>query len=160
MQKSATHSNYAEQSYPLMGRHLILDFVNVTKVNLDSLEEVQRLFDEAMKEANVGILNKQFKKFEPQGLTVIYLLNGGHLTVHTWPESNACALDFYIKGANTLQTIRTVEEKLCDQMGWHSCASTLVFPRGGLSRVYCNENDAKCEIINHVKLIHREKTKY
>jgi len=80
--------------------------------------------------------------------------------VHTWPESNACALDFYYKGTNTLQTLRTVEEKLCESLGWQSCASTLAFPRGTLSRLYANENEAKCEIINHVQLLHREKTKF
>jgi len=71
-------------------------------VNLDSLEEVQKLFDETLKEASVEVVNKQFKKFEPQGLTVIYLLVVGHLTVHTWPENKACALDFYYKGNNAL----------------------------------------------------------
>jgi len=32
--------------------------------------------------------------------------------------------------------------------------------RGGHSRLYCNENSAKCEILHHVSLVHREKTPF
>ena len=32
------------------------------------------------------IESKQHKKFEPQGLTMLFLLSESHFSIHTWPE--------------------------------------------------------------------------
>lgn len=87
------------------------------------------------------------------------MLVTGHLTIHSWPETRSCAIDFYHCGAESWDSLRIVEESLCDALGWEKCSSTVTVPRGVFSRLHCNENSIKCEILNHVKFVHREKTR-
>lgn len=34
-------------------------------------------------------------QFEPQGISIIYLLAESHLSIHTWPENNSFAMDIH-----------------------------------------------------------------
>ena len=34
-------------------------------------------------------------QFEPQGVSIIYLLAESHLSIHTWPENNCFAMDIH-----------------------------------------------------------------
>lgn len=127
---------------------------------MNSFAVIDKLFKDTLSKVDITVEDIQKKEFVPQGLTAIYMLRAGHLTIHSWPESKACAIDFYHSGVDTWNTVRIVEESLCDAMGWDNCTSTVTIPRGVHSRLYCNENQAKCEILNHVKLVHREKTPF
>jgi hypothetical protein len=48
-----------------MGRHLILDFVDVETVDLNSFKEVSTLFSAALGKVNLEIVDIQKKEFEP-----------------------------------------------------------------------------------------------
>lgn len=78
-----------------MGNHLILDFVNVTSVDLNNYDEVDARLREVLACTSVHIEGSLHKKFDPQGVTIIYLLSESHLSIHTWPETKSCAIDFY-----------------------------------------------------------------
>jgi len=89
------------------------------------------------------------------------MLDYGHLTIHTWPEYQSCAIDFYLGGPNISFTlIREMEEKLCDNLGWECCTSTLSLVRGGPSKILVNDTDNIGEILKQIKLLHREKSPF
>lgn len=90
----------------------------------------------------------------------MYMLRLGHLTIHSWPGASACAIDFYHSSADSWNTIHVVEEGLCNAFGWANCSSTITLPRGEHTRLWCNDGEARCEVLNHVKLLHREKTPF
>ena len=52
--------------------------------------------------SNATVLNLISNKFEPQGVTAIALLAESHISVHTWPESNYCAVDIFTCGRNMM----------------------------------------------------------
>ncbi|KRX05046.1 S-adenosylmethionine decarboxylase, core [Pseudocohnilembus persalinus] len=144
---------------PNLGKHLILDFVG-TKINVNDYDLITNILTESLKKCGIEILQTTFQKFEPYGLTELFLLDHGHLTIHTWPENDSCAIDFYTAKADNFSLIKKVEEYICDQFGWESCTSTLVVPRGKFSKLLTNDSPAKSEIYNQVTLVHREKSQY
>lgn len=76
------------------------------------------------------------------------MLDHGHLTIHTWPEENACAIDFYYSFTDDIELLKKVEEYLCNEFGWEACKSTLAVPRGKMSKLWTNDAPGKTEILN------------
>ena len=114
-----------------MGAHLILDFYNIpAKYDLDSIESMDTFLTSVIVDSGATIESKQLKKFEPQGVSILYLLSESHFSIHTWPESNACAIDFYHCGNNAPTRLRKAERSLCDAFGWSNCTSSLLIERG------------------------------
>jgi S-adenosylmethionine decarboxylase proenzyme len=64
-------------------------------LHLINFSKVENILTSAIKKTDCTIIGKQEKKFEPQGLTIVYVLSESHMSIHTWPEYNACAIDFY-----------------------------------------------------------------
>lgn len=79
---------------PDMGNHLILDFVGVD-FDLNDYELLDATLREVLSCTSVHIEGSLHKKFDPQGLTILYLLSESHFSIHTWPETRSCAIDFY-----------------------------------------------------------------
>ena len=146
--------------YPCMGNHLILDFNNVTNVDLNNYEELDIKLREILSHTHVSIESHNFKKFEPQGVTILYLLAESHFSIHTWPELKCCAIDFYHCGHRALVNLKIAEEKLCDLFGWENCTSTIFLKRGSVSSYLTNDFLDKTEILRNVKLLHREKSQF
>ena len=67
------------------------------------------------------------------------MLKHGHLTIHTWPEANACAIDLYSRNEDSVDKIKEIEEFLCDWLGWENCTSTILLGRGKYNRVMVND---------------------
>lgn len=162
-----SHSDLAKQDihsslipYPSMGNHLILDFNNVTSVDLNDYEELDRKLREVLSHTHVCIEASTHKKFVPQGVTILYLLSESHFSIHTWPELKCCAIDFYHCGDRSLTNLRIAEEKLCDLLGWFNCTSTALVKRGCFTSYLTNDFLDKTEILRNVKLLHRERSKF
>lgn len=83
--------------YQFYGRHLITDFVGC-RVDLNDREILARDIELAIKEIGAKILNKVEHKFEPHGVTILYLLSESHASIHTYPEFNSCFLDIFTCG--------------------------------------------------------------
>ena len=145
---------------PGMGAHLMLDFTNVTSVNLNSLEEVDQLLTKTILECKATIESKQFKIFEPQGLSILYLLSESHFSIHTWPEHGACAIDFYHCGTTARQRMQRAEEILCSYFGWENCSGSILIDRGSARQALLNNYYHSSTLFKHLKLIHREKTDF
>ena len=80
-----------------LGTHVIIDgCVDIEKSDkLNNIEFLTLLLDKLTTVCDLTIVNKCIHKFEPQGYTICYILAESHISIHTWPENNAYALDIY-----------------------------------------------------------------
>ena len=144
---------------PDMGNHLILDFNNV-KFDLNDYELLDKKLREILAKTQVTIENACHKKFEPQGVTILYLLSESHFSIHTWPECGACAIDFFHCGPTSLANLKTAEVELNNLFGWENCTSFLMIKRGSISSYLTNDLYDKAEILKGVTFLHREMTPF
>ena len=78
------------------GKHMICDLKEIKNVVLlNDNNKIKELFDNICKKYNYTILNRMEHIFEPQGITILYLLSESHISIHTFPERNYAALDIY-----------------------------------------------------------------
>lgn len=115
---------------PDMGNHLILDFVGVETVDLNNYEQLDNKLREVLSCTSVHIEGSLHKRFDPQGVTILYLLSESHFSIHTWPETKSCAIDFYHCGPVSHTNLSIAEEKLCDLLGWDKCTTGVLLQRG------------------------------
>jgi len=145
---------------PRMGSHLMLDFVNITSIDLDDLTKVDKLLRQCIIDCEATICSTQIKKFEPQGLSILYLLSESHFSIHTWPEYKACAIDFYHCGDTANKRMRKAEEILCSFFGWENCSGSILIDRGASRQTLLNTYNESATLFKGLKLIHREMTDY
>ncbi len=78
------------------GKHMICDLSNIKNMTrLESMESMCQLFDDICAKYEFTVLGKIEHKFEPQGLSLIYMLSESHISIHTFPEKRYLALDIY-----------------------------------------------------------------
>ena len=78
------------------GKHLIIDIKNIPNPEtINNIEKLKAIMDNICEKYEFQVLNKIEHKFEPQGLSIIYLLSESHMTIHTFPERNYIAFDLY-----------------------------------------------------------------
>ena len=78
------------------GKHMICDIKNIKNMDiLNDINKIKTMFDTICETHHFTILNKVEHKFEPQGLTMIYLLAESHISIHTFPERQYAAVDIY-----------------------------------------------------------------
>ena len=56
------------------------------------------LLENAAAASGATVCQTIFKKFDPQGVTVLCLLSESHISIHTWPEEGRAAVDVYTCG--------------------------------------------------------------
>ena len=61
-------------------------------------EAMLHIFDKAMSAGNLTVVKEVCHKFEPHGVTHIWLLSESHMAVHTWPENNFFSIDIFTCG--------------------------------------------------------------
>jgi spermidine synthase len=138
----------------------MLEFANVTAIDLNNYDEVNVFLTETIKQCKATIESQQHKIFEPQGLTILYLLSESHFSIHTWPEKKACAIDFYHCGDKSRANLTEAEIILCEKLGWQNCTGSMILDRGVTHQALLNHYDHSSTLFKGVKLIHREQTKY
>jgi len=65
---------------------------------LDDVERLEALMQRAADAAQVGVVQAVSHRFSPQGVTVVLVLEESHMSIHTWPEADYAAVDFYTCG--------------------------------------------------------------
>lgn len=148
-----------QHNLPNMGNHLILDITN-TAFDLNNYELLDKSLREILGKTSVTIEGAVHKIFKPQGVTILYLLSESHFSIHTWPETGSCAIDFYHCGEKSIVNLKIAEVEICNLFGWENCTSFLLVKRGGVSSYLTNDFIDKTEIVKHVKYLHREMTPF
>jgi S-adenosylmethionine decarboxylase len=68
---------------------------------LDDHLEIYFLLKKSIEKSGNTLLGKVFHKFDPQGVTGLFLLAESHLSIHTWPEFGYAAVDIFSCGENS-----------------------------------------------------------
>jgi len=81
------------------GKHLIIDYWGVDASKLISCEEVDAVFRKGAEDSSATVLSSHFHHFgEGCGITGVVILSESHMSIHTWPEKNYCAIDIFMCG--------------------------------------------------------------
>lgn len=81
-----------------MGKHYILNLYGCSFVLLNDEHYLIDLLENAAIASGATVVQTIFKKFEPQGCTVICLLSESHISIHTYPELGSCYVDIFTCG--------------------------------------------------------------
>ena len=81
-----------------MGDHFLLNLYGCGVEKLNNEKFIVEMFEQAVVEGKMTLLNLMTHKFEPQGITAVALLAESHISIHTWPEEGSCAVDVYTCG--------------------------------------------------------------
>lgn len=82
-------------------KHFTLDIIGADGALLDDEEYILDTLKKAIEIARASLLGIRSHKFEPQGLTAFAILAESHVSIHTWPEINFAAVDFFTCGEHT-----------------------------------------------------------
>jgi len=83
-----------------LGKHLILDIkTDIDHLNLLNMEETAIFFKKLAVEIGATVLTENWHHFgEGFGYTGVIVLAESHITIHTWPEHGAAAIDIFTCG--------------------------------------------------------------
>jgi S-adenosylmethionine decarboxylase len=81
-----------------LGRHLLLELFDCDSDAINNLEAVKGALVEAAKRAHATIVDVVFHEFNPFGVSGVVVIAESHLSIHTWPEYNYAAVDFFTCG--------------------------------------------------------------
>ncbi len=82
----------------ILGRHLIAEYADCTGGRLDDLEYIERSLLEAVRRSGATIVDSVFHRYAPQGVSGVVVIAESHMSIHTWPEYNYAAVDFFTCG--------------------------------------------------------------
>lgn len=117
--------------------HYLLDASECPPSVVDSAgklgEAMRRMAEGVGVPPEVGTTQKEFM---PQGVTILHLLQTGHVTVHTWPEEGAALFDVLVP-AETMTLPDEAERVLRGVASGLGCAKVLFqrLPRGPAPKV-------------------------
>ena len=93
--KSGTSGKY-------LGRHILVEYFNCDTRVLDSVKQIKKIMHEAAKKAGATIVCESFHHFSPWGVSGVVVIMESHFSIHTWPEYDYAAVDFFTCG-NTVR---------------------------------------------------------
>jgi S-adenosylmethionine decarboxylase len=90
------NSNIDHNTY---GKHLMVDVWGVNFDLINDLNLLSKLIQNIVVDAKMSLINLSMKQFNPQGVTVLGLLEESHISVHTYPEHGYAAFDIFTCGS-------------------------------------------------------------
>lgn len=84
--------------YQFKGGHFFASYCDCDGEAMVDLERLKDVMLEATKDAGATILDYSCHVFPENGFTMVVLLSESHATIHTYPEHQACFVDFFTCG--------------------------------------------------------------
>lgn len=82
----------------VLGRHLIVELADCASGMLNNLEELEKHMKESVRKSGATIVRSVFHRYNPQGVSGVIVIAESHFSIHTWPEYNYAAVDFFTCG--------------------------------------------------------------
>ena len=80
-----------------MGDHFLLNLYECDVEKLNNEKFIVEMFEQAVVEGKMTLLNLITHKFEPQGITAVALLAESHISIHTWARARVmCCRRLYM----------------------------------------------------------------
>lgn len=81
-----------------LGQHLLVEYEGCERRVLNCPQAIEAAMREAAEAAAAAIVDTIFRRFSPQGVSGVVVVEESHLSIHTWPEYGYAAVDFYTCG--------------------------------------------------------------
>jgi S-adenosylmethionine decarboxylase proenzyme len=78
-----------------LGTQWIVELYGCDETRLMRVPFVERALLTAAKKAGVKIVSYGFHQFEPHGVSGVVIIEESHISIHTWPEYQYSAVDFF-----------------------------------------------------------------
>ena len=94
------------------GTHILLDIYDADSSKLKDVQALEELIAISIDNVGTKIVGKHLSLCdETGGITAIFALNAGHISMHTWPESHYGAFDIFISGkADPVRVAKSIQQ--------------------------------------------------
>ncbi len=82
-----------------LGYHLLLDLHGCDEKLIDDVQFLSKIGKEAAIVAKLKVIGEIQHHFQPQGVTVILMIEESHISFHSWPEHQYLAVDLFTCGS-------------------------------------------------------------
>jgi S-adenosylmethionine decarboxylase len=96
----AKQTEAVASEYQFIGRHLLASYHGCDPEALKNIKQLPEVMKQGVKESGAQLLDSVEYVFQPNGLTMVLLLSESHASIHTYPEHDACFVDFFTCGTN------------------------------------------------------------
>ena len=99
-----------------LGKHILLELYGCNTSIINDVGQLKTYMNEAAEKSGATILESRFHLFSPYGVSGVVIIAESHLTIHTWPEHDYAAVDFFTCGdIDPLIAVDYLKEKLESQ---------------------------------------------
>lgn len=111
-----------------ISNHLLAEYYDCDVAILDDIEKLEAYLKEAVLLSGATIVKSVFHQFSPYGVTGVIVIEESHISIHTWPEYNYAAVDFFT--CNPEMDYHKTFQFLKKQLGASDESEELVVSRG------------------------------
>ena len=79
----------------ILGFQTTIDFYGCNTEKINSTNFIEEVLKKAAKKMNLTVVKSTIHSFSPIGVSGVIVIKESHLAIHTWPEYNYVALDFF-----------------------------------------------------------------
>lgn len=81
-----------------LGHQTTVDFYGCHEERINSSSYIKQVLLHAAKMMNLSVVNTTIHEFSPIGVSGVIVIEESHIAIHTWPEHNYVAIDFFTCG--------------------------------------------------------------
>ncbi|MFD0964468.1 adenosylmethionine decarboxylase [Pseudofulvibacter geojedonensis] len=81
-----------------LGHQTTVDFYGCHEERINSSNYIKKVLLQAAKMMNLSVVNAIIHEFSPIGVSGVIVIEESHIAIHTWPEHNYVAIDFFTCG--------------------------------------------------------------
>lgn len=95
-------------------KHLAAKLSGCDKQLLNDEKRLKEMLDEVSSSVKMTVLRRATHRFEPQGVSLVYLLAESHISLHTWPECGLADIEIVScnKESDLMEGLRFCIERL------------------------------------------------
>lgn len=79
----------------ILGFQTTIDFYGCNRDKINSKAFIEQVLVSAAKQMNLSVVKTTIHAFSPIGISGVVVIKESHLAIHTWPEHQYVALDFF-----------------------------------------------------------------
>lgn len=78
-----------------LGYHYLIELYECQSDTLKNADLIEDILRQAVKKSHSHEIGRIFHRFSPHGMSGVILISESHFSIHTWPEYNYAAVDFF-----------------------------------------------------------------
>jgi S-adenosylmethionine decarboxylase len=120
-----------------LGHQTTVDFYGCKSDKISSCEFIENTLLKAAKILNLTVVNTTIHSFSPIGVSGVIVIEESHIAIHTWPEYNYIAIDFFT--CNDAYNLKSGLDWLKEEFKAESISSKEI-KRGSLKEIQAYKN--------------------